>query len=372
MVRVECVTEDDLRAELEVDVRVGERAAAEDGPFKPPSRLPAAGANCGEAPPRERAFPKSRNRLPRASAVAPLTRRAVAADAARCDSRAALPAARRGAVALSAATRAIGFEAFDCRARCFRAAARSSELLQGGARRARRPSHASTRACFSSLDERASTTAFASPPGASPARDPGWAALTSIARAPPSCRGGRLVQETYVRGGVAHRDALDRAAFSRLQLPVQHRLRHHRASRRLLVEVKALEQLSRRAGGARHASTPPSRTGFERLPRELRAAFGIATRSRLFVACASRTGREAFEEIFDRAQSLAGVSADARCVHVGDSFALDVQGAVDAGFEAVWIAPPAKAVAAARGATPHLWASRRARRCPSCRSSGLE
>ena len=42
---------------------------------------------------------------------------------------------------------------------------------------------------------------------------------------------------------------------------------------------------------------------------------------------------------------------------VGDSFALDVQGAVDAGFEAVWIAPPAKAVAAARGATPHLYLS---------------
>jgi len=47
-------------------------------------------------------------------------------------------------------------------------------------------------------------------------------------------------------------------------------------------------------------------------------------------------------EIFARARELAGVPEDARAIHVGDSVATDVVGAVSAGYEAVFVKPDAK------------------------------
>lgn len=42
-------------------------------------------------------------------------------------------------------------------------------------------------------------------------------------------------------------------------------------------------------------------------------------------------------ELFARARGLAGVAADARCLHVGDSFSRDVVGAAGAGWEALFV-----------------------------------
>ena len=139
------------------------------------------------------------------------------------------------------------------------------------------------------------------------------------------------MQETYVRGGVA-RDALAPAfpgAFDYLYNTAfvttdGWRLRPHAR--------QALEQLSRRAGGARHVGVISNWD--ERLPLLLQR-LGIAHTIDFVVASRLEKVEKPSREIFDCARALAGVSADARCVHVGDSFALDVQGAVDAGFEAV-------------------------------------
>ena len=43
--------------------------------------------------------------------------------------------------------------------------------------------------------------------------------------------------------------------------------------------------------------------------------------------------------IFDRARALTGVGAASRAIHVGDSYARDVEGAHAAGFEPVLVVP---------------------------------
>ena len=65
--------------------------------------------------------------------------------------------------------------------------------------------------------------------------------------------------------------------------------------------------------------------------------------------------------IFDRARELAGVSADARAVHIGDSVGNDVAGAAAVGWEAIYAKSAAKrarlgaAERAALDAVPHRY-----------------
>ena len=257
----------------------------------------------------------------------------------------------RSAVALSAATAPIELVTFDCTGTLFEPTRSVGELYKAALVAEAQKLGLDT-TTFSSLDERALDDGFAEAYAAAASIRPCFGALTSIARTSEGWW-RPLVQETYVRGGVA-RDALAPAfpgAFDYLYNTAfvttdGWRLRPHAR--------QALEQLSRRAGGARHVGVISNWD--ERLPLLLQR-LGIAHTIDFVVASRLEKVEKPSREIFDRARALAGVSAEARCVHVGDSFALDVQGAVDAGFEAVWIAPPAKAVAAARGATPHLYLS---------------
>ena len=237
----------------------------------------------------------------------------------------------RSAVALSAATAPIELVTFDCTARQNRRAPSASSTRR---RSSRRKNWASTR-------PRRSTSAPSTP--ASPRRTRRLLQLAP-ARSPRPRAPPRLV------------------AAAR---PGDVRLRRRRARR-------ARARLSGRSTtGTTPPSSPPTaggcgraRAAGARAARRRRAprrrhlelgraaaaaapAPGIAHTIDFVVASRLEKVEKPSREIFDRARALAGVSAEARCVHVG-LFALDVQGAVDAGFEAVWIAPPASRRGGAR------------------------
>ena len=98
----------------------------------------------------------------------------------------------------------------------------------------------------------------------------------------------------------------------------------------------------------------------ERLPRLL-DALGAASYFD-FVLTSREVGVEKPAPlIFDRARELAGVSADARAVHIGDSVGNDVAGAAAVGWEAIYAKSAAKrarlgaAERAALDAVPHRY-----------------
>ena len=210
----------------------------------------------------------------------------------------------RSAVALSAATAPIELVTFDCTGTLFEPTRSVGELYKAALVAEAQKLGLDT--TFSSLDERALDAGFAEAYASAAQIRPCFGALTSIARTSEGWW-RPLVQETYVRGGVA-RDALAPAfpgAFDYLYNTAfvttdGWRLRPHAR--------QALEQLSRRAGGARHVGVISNWD--ERLPLLLQR-LGIAHTIDFVVASRLEKVEKPSKEIFDRARSLAGVSAEA-------------------------------------------------------------